>query len=137
MHDPKEEFWIYVLLSPVDLATANVPGKLEGDLHLQKRVKEVYDMGGNCRNDISMSSFLKCAKDVIYDGMDKVLNCTTPDLVGLFDAGDNLSHKALCKTTGERKKAIQSSVQVIVDFLQNMKKFNCTLPCSTTYYAVR
>ncbi len=119
------------------LATVVVSGDAHGDLHLEKKITEVYDKGGNCLNNFKMTEFIDCAKYAIYEKAVRTINCTAPDLKGLFDSADALFKKPPCANDNERTLTLYAFIDIIEEFLQNIDAFNCTLPCSITSYSVR
>jgi hypothetical protein len=100
VHEPGEEFWLYFLVIPLNMATEKIPNDGSLDMHVEKKINEIYRRGNNCRiYDNSVFSFLDCAKKSIVDIIEANITCITPDLKYLLN---NVSSKPLCTTSDER-----------------------------------
>jgi hypothetical protein len=100
VHEPGEEFWLYALIIPLKMATEKIPNDGNLDMHIEKKITEIYSRGSNCRiYDNSVLSFLDCSKKSIVDIIEANITCITPDLKYLL-AG--VSSKPLCTTSNER-----------------------------------
>ena len=138
VHEPHEEFWLWFLVSPTKIASEKVPATFQGDIHIEKKMNEVYDRGANCHQYNETFTFLDCAKAKVREKVLAKINCTIPDLEwGLFESKKDLAGKAVCATPDDRFGTGDKAGNEFALLIQNLQEYNCSLPCTTTYYTTR
>jgi hypothetical protein len=85
------------------MATEKIPNDGTLDMHIKKKITELYNRGDNCLNyDNSVPSFLDCAKKSIIHAIAINITCMTPDLKYLLIDDVLATSKPLCSTKEER-----------------------------------
>jgi len=138
VHEPGEEFWLYIREFPAEVPTLLVDFKTESvtgyfELRIaEKSLKRLNTRNRPCDKTISTKDFISCINSTAIEMLLK--NGSTLKCMGVFTEIFHKFNLPPCTSVQESRNSLHNVEKALVELILNHKEFECNIPCDRKYY---